>query len=78
MPFPTSPAGCDTLGHSVCTLGCRDLGWFQLPKQSKALFLYFLKKLVFSWVVVAHAFNPCTQEAEAGGFLSSRPAWSTE
>jgi hypothetical protein len=28
--------------------------------------------------VVAHAFNPCTQEAEAGGFLSSRPAWSTK
>jgi hypothetical protein len=28
--------------------------------------------------VVAHAFNPSTQEAEAGGFLSSRPAWSTE
>jgi hypothetical protein len=28
--------------------------------------------------VVAHAFNPCTQEAEVGGFLSSRPAWSTK
>jgi hypothetical protein len=28
--------------------------------------------------VVAHAFNPRTWEAEAGGFLSSRPAWSTE
>jgi hypothetical protein len=26
--------------------------------------------------VEAHAFNPSTQEAEAGGFLSSRPAWS--
>jgi hypothetical protein len=26
--------------------------------------------------MVAHAFNPSTQEAEAGGFLSSRPAWS--
>jgi hypothetical protein len=29
-------------------------------------------------VVVVHAFNPSTWEAEAGGFLSSRPAWSTE
>ena len=29
-------------------------------------------------MVVAHAFNPSTQEAEAGGSLSSRPAWSTE
>jgi hypothetical protein len=28
--------------------------------------------------VAAHAFNPSTREAEAGGFLSSRPAWSTE
>jgi hypothetical protein len=28
--------------------------------------------------VVAHAFNPSTREAEAVGFLSSRPAWSTE
>jgi hypothetical protein len=27
--------------------------------------------------VVAQAFNPSTREAEAGGFLSSRPAWST-
>jgi hypothetical protein len=29
-------------------------------------------------VVVAHALNPSTQEAEADGSLSSRPAWSTE
>jgi hypothetical protein len=28
--------------------------------------------------VMAHTFNPSTGEAEAGGFLSSRPAWSTE
>jgi hypothetical protein len=28
--------------------------------------------------LVVHAFNPSTREAEAGGFLSSRPAWSTE
>jgi hypothetical protein len=28
--------------------------------------------------VVAKAFNPSTWEAEAGGFLSSRPAWSTK
>ena len=28
--------------------------------------------------VVAHAFNPRTREAEAGGFLSLRPAWSTK
>ena len=28
--------------------------------------------------VVAHTFNPSTWEVEAGGFLRSRPAWSTE
>jgi hypothetical protein len=28
--------------------------------------------------VVAHAFNLSTWEAEAGGFLSSRPAWTTK
>jgi hypothetical protein len=28
--------------------------------------------------VVAHTFNPSTWEAEAGGFLSLRPAWSTK
>jgi hypothetical protein len=28
--------------------------------------------------VVVHTFNPSTQEGEADGFLSSRPAWSTK
>jgi hypothetical protein len=35
-------------------------------------------KEVTGWAVVAHAFNPSTWKAEAGAFLSSRPAWSTE
>jgi hypothetical protein len=35
----------------------------------------FGKKIMFvPWAVVAHAFNPSTQEAEAGRSLSSRPA----
>ena len=35
---------------------------------------------ITSRVVVAHAFNPSTweAEAEAGVFLSLRPAWSTK
>jgi hypothetical protein len=37
-----------------------------------------LKNKQTSQVVVAHAFNPSTWEAEAGRFLSSRPAWSTK
>jgi hypothetical protein len=28
--------------------------------------------------MVAHTFNPSTWEAEAGGFPSSRPPWSTK
>jgi hypothetical protein len=37
-----------------------------------------LKVRTCSQGVVAHTFNPSTWEAEAGGFLSLRPAWSTE
>lgn len=33
---------------------------------------------VVSWAVMAHTFDPSTQEAEAGGSLSSRPTWATE
>ena len=29
-------------------------------------------------MLVAHAFNPSTREAEVGGSLSLRPAWSTK
>ena len=37
----------------------------------------YLKKITEDGVVT-HSFNPNTQEAEAGGSLSWRPAWSTE
>jgi hypothetical protein len=36
------------------------------------------KDLRCSWAVVAHVFNPSTWEAEAGEFLSLRPAGSIE
>jgi len=41
---------------------------------------YECKSWTKGQAVVSHAFNPSTREAEAeaGGFLSSRPAWSTE
>ena len=41
--------------------------------------MFFQNKKV-RWAVVVHAFNPSIweAEAEAGGFLSSRPAWSTK
>jgi hypothetical protein len=41
-------------------------------------FFFPIKNVVSELGVVAYAFNPSTREAEAGGFLSSRPAWSTE
>jgi hypothetical protein len=40
------------------------------------LMIWNLKIRTVSWAVVVHAFNPSTWEA--GRFLSSRPAWSTE
>jgi hypothetical protein len=42
-----------------------------------ALKRYYLKINLLPGVLV-HAFNPSTWEAEAGRFLSLRPAWSTE
>jgi hypothetical protein len=35
-------------------------------------------KMSFLLGMVAQGFNPSTREAEADGFLSSRPAWSTK
>jgi hypothetical protein len=50
-------------------------------KLSKCRFKMNLKtsfKMFLSRAVVVHAFNSSTWEAEAGGFLSSRPAWSQD
>jgi hypothetical protein len=47
------------------------LGALQVGKNK--IKIYYL-----SQAVVAHAFNPSPWEAEAGRFLSSRPACSTE
>jgi hypothetical protein len=44
-------------------------------KKYKDVFKIFKK---ISQEVVVHTFNSSTWEVEAGEFLSSRPAWSTE
>jgi hypothetical protein len=51
---------------------------YLVPAFFKDLFIFFYVYEYTGQAVVAHAFNPSTWEAEAGGFLSSRPAWSTE
>jgi hypothetical protein len=60
----------------LCILrsGCAQssIGWNTEPPMEE------LEKESKGRAVVAHAFNPSTFEAEAGRFLSSRPAWSTE
>ena len=48
-----------------------------LPENKQVCFLHFCK-VIYCWAVVVHAFNPSTWETEADGFLSSRPAYSTE
>jgi hypothetical protein len=40
--------------------------------------VYQIQKKLGAPGVVENAFIPSTWEAEAGGFLSSRPAWSTK
>jgi hypothetical protein len=51
-------------------------------KENRVFFISYLSEcpLIVQTTpgVVAHTFNPSTGEAEAGRFLSSRPAWSTK
>jgi hypothetical protein len=66
--------------------GCWDLNSGLSEEQSGTLTNWaispalniFLKRDNCSWAVVPPTFNPNTWEAEAGRFLSLRPAWSTK
>jgi hypothetical protein len=49
--------------------------WIGLKISHKNIFIL---NESFGRAVVADVFNPSTWEAEAGGFLSLRPAWYTE
>jgi hypothetical protein len=48
------------------------------PSREMVVLEQFSKVDSIIQAVVAHTFSPSTWEAEAGRFLSSRPAWSTE
>jgi hypothetical protein len=55
--------------------------WYKRPMQVEYFTTYsslIFKNDLVSWAVVAHAFIPSTWEAETGGFLSWKPAWSIE
>jgi hypothetical protein len=47
-------------------------------RKKKKMEIFCAKSNGKGWAVVVHTFNPSTWEAEAGGSLRSRPAWSTE
>jgi hypothetical protein len=52
--------------------------WARVILESDKFWHYLLGKKNDWPGTVAHAFNPSTWDAEAGRFLSSRPAWSTK
>ena len=60
-----------TVLRSRATLFCS-----VIPSQLGFLLLW--QNTTTSWAVVVYASNPSTWEAEAGGFPSLRPTWSTE
>jgi hypothetical protein len=66
----------------ICSVCSKSSGTKIKPHSiSSTLFICFEMILLRQYTnraVVAHAFNPSTGEAEAGRFLSLRPAWSTE
>jgi hypothetical protein len=69
-----------SLGHTMSARITWATVWKKKVSQTKQKYerqLFLIKKNK-GWAMVAHAFNPSTWEAEAGWFLSSRPAWSTK
>jgi hypothetical protein len=73
--------GCAFEGLTCTPLSvflCSCLPWSGIPPNTSTLPLSCCQDGLSKPGVVAHAFNPSTPEAEAGRFLSSRPAWSTK
>jgi hypothetical protein len=81
VEFPPSMLTCPLILPSFCSCLCNHVQTYVYiyawnKNKEKAAINLRMGDVVPG--VVAHAFNPNTWEAEAGGFLSSRPAWSTE
>jgi hypothetical protein len=60
--------GSGVQGHSSYVVSSRPARSTKIP----------VSKQKYRAGVVAYTFNPSTWAAEAGGFLSSKPAWSTK
>ena len=57
---------------------CQKLLTQSIQKNQGTMKRPYLRIIGIKLGMVVHTFNSSTWEAEAGGFLSSRPAWSTE
>jgi hypothetical protein len=75
------------ISNNSCTLNINHLTmvsnfligyWVYFVSVMVRIFVFMFIICIVLLGVVAHTFNPSTQEAEAGRFLSSKPAWSTE
>jgi hypothetical protein len=64
--------------HPYMHVYCKHTGEYPTPLVQHLRKYKSIKKGIKEPDVVAYAFNPSTREAEAGGFLSSRPAWSAK
>jgi hypothetical protein len=71
---------CEKVCESVCVSVHERVCMIMCEKENvyERVCVSVYRKSVCGPGMVAHAFNPSTREAKAGGFLSSRPAWSTK
>jgi hypothetical protein len=67
----------ECIGGKICWGGA-GMGWGGEGWGGECCSVVIYINAKFCQAVVVHAFNPSTWEAEAGRFLSSRPAWSTK
>jgi hypothetical protein len=74
-PVPTHTHVLSLLPHPLCVCIC--LSFCKVARKFYSKQSVQVRKYTISGMV-AHAFNPSTWEAEAGGFLSSRPTWFTK